>query len=105
MGPKYQGTVKLKLKAGDFRTVEVWTQGRNGTMAPVTHYFRYNNRWVPPIEYLAKYELNMSIWLRIYYCGANMADLIYNYNPLFKMISKSDAFKGATMPLPSQFKP
>ena len=50
-------TTKLN---GQSVNVEVWEAGRNGTMSPITTYYRYKGRWIAPIEQKRRGWANMT---------------------------------------------
>ncbi len=98
---KSLGTVKLKRLDGQWFWAEVFESGRDGTMAPQTWYWRIHNRWVAPYEQrLRWFPIPLNDRLKLAYSGPLIRDLLYDANPLLKLIPKNDSFAGKYYPTP-----
>ncbi len=101
----------LVEKDGANIIVTAYKIGRKGSKAPWDIYYKYQNRWITPFEQKIKNWKDSSLGNQLKYVYGDfestslLRNLIYDKNPLLKLISKDKSvFSGTYMPVPLNLK-
>lgn len=89
------------IHQGQTVLVDVYDSSRNGTMSPVSRYYKYNGRWISLFERMHRgWEWSLTQELKLYFWNIDFKAIVRAENTLLNKIEKDNTWVGARLNIP-----